>query len=584
MADNIFRSYRNRDYVAQDDAAVRDASDDPLAELARLIGQREPARGHGGGANYDSAEALEHAAAGTGLDWAADDGYEQQDQQGYAQQDQQGYAQQDQQGYAQQDQQGYAQQDQQGYAQQDQQGYAPPRVADPPPSYSSGPAYPPLDRGYADEPPADDRYLEPAANYDGGHEQPHDYETADDARYRDTQDALNALGRQPPEFADESHDGRYGAQDQPRDDIDGQYPSSEEHDGARNGRRHSGVVLVASVLGLAVLGTAGAFAYRAVFGAGLLPALPPIIRASDGPNKVAPPAANAQAGAPTRQVASAGAPGPVPNVNIVSHQEQPVDIPAPQPGAPRVVATIPVVSPPNSAALNAPVPAPGPPAPGPIPVQQAAPSALPVPAPAPAAVALPAPVAPPAPAAAQPAPPAPSAAAAPGTPEPKKVHTVTIKADHPAAAAAAKPGHAGANEPLALIPAAQGPATQAEAHPASAGPAAPAAPATKPRPAPAHVATAAPTPAAAAPASGGGYAVQVSSNHTEAEARAAYHAMRAKFPGQLGNREPIIRRADLGAKGTFFRALVGPFASAQEATGVCTQLKSAGGSCIVQRN
>jgi hypothetical protein len=40
MADNNFRSYRGRDAVAPAGAQT----DDPLAELARLIGQSEPAR------------------------------------------------------------------------------------------------------------------------------------------------------------------------------------------------------------------------------------------------------------------------------------------------------------------------------------------------------------------------------------------------------------------------------------------------------------------------------------------------------------------------------------------------------------
>jgi hypothetical protein len=46
----------------------------------------------------------------------------------------------------------------------------------------------------------------------------------------------------------------------------------------------------------------------------------------------------------------------------------------------------------------------------------------------------------------------------------------------------------------------------------------------------------------------------------------------------------VIRRADLGAKGVFYRAMVGPFASAQEATQFCATLKSAGGTCVVPSN
>ena len=48
------------------------------------------------------------------------------------------------------------------------------------------------------------------------------------------------------------------------------------------------------LLGLAVLGTAGAFAYRAMFGGSMLPSLPPIIKADDGPNKIVPNSSKSQ--------------------------------------------------------------------------------------------------------------------------------------------------------------------------------------------------------------------------------------------------------------------------------------------------
>jgi len=84
--------------------------------------------------------------------------------------------------------------------------------------------------------------------------------------------------------------------------------------------------------------------------------------------------------------------------------------------------------------------------------------------------------------------------------------------------------------------------------------------------------------------SNGGYAVQVTSQRSEAAAQAEFRALKAKFPNQLGGHEPVIRRADLGSKGVYYRALVGPFASAEQAGTLCSSLKSAGGSCIVQRN
>ena len=100
---------------------------------------------------------------------------------------------------------------------------------------------------------------------------------------------------------------------------------------------------------------------------------------------------------------------------------------------------------------------------------------------------------------------------------------------------------------------------------------------------PARGAPAAPPRAAPQPVSGGGYAVQVSSQRSEADAAAAFKTMQAKYPGQLGGRAPIIHRVDLGSKGIYFRAMVGPFTSSSEASDLCSSLKSAGGQCLVQK-
>jgi hypothetical protein len=78
--------------------------------------------------------------------------------------------------------------------------------------------------------------------------------------------------------------------------------------------------------------------------------------------------------------------------------------------------------------------------------------------------------------------------------------------------------------------------------------------------------------------------VQVSSQHSEAEVQDSFRALQAKYPDVLGGKQPMIRRADLGAKGVYYRALVGPFASAEEAASMCSSLKAAGGSCLVQKN
>jgi len=55
----------------------------------------------------------------------------------------------------------------------------------------------------------------------------------------------------------------------------------------------------------------------------------------------------------------------------------------------------------------------------------------------------------------------------------------------------------------------------------------------------------------------------------------------AAYPDQLSGRQLIIRRADLGAAGIYYRALGGPFASAEKAAKLCSGLKAAGGDCII---
>jgi hypothetical protein len=75
--------------------------------------------------------------------------------------------------------------------------------------------------------------------------------------------------------------------------------------------------------------------------------------------------------------------------------------------------------------------------------------------------------------------------------------------------------------------------------------------------------------------------VQLSSQKSEAEAQASFRALQSRYPIELGNRQPIIRRADLGSKGVVYRTNVGPFPTAQEAAQFCANYRAAGGQCIV---
>jgi cell division protein FtsN len=156
----------------------------------------------------------------------------------------------------------------------------------------------------------------------------------------------------------------------------------------------------------------------------------------------------------------------------------------------------------------------------------------------------------------------PAAEPTPVAPQPARAPEPAAQPDPPARHTASAPHRAppASNAPLSLSPNAVAPAPVAAAPPPPAR-------------------TAARSDAAAV----GGYAVQISSRRNEAEAEAAFRTLQAKFPGQLGGRQPLIRRVDLGEKGVYYRAMVGPFGNADEASKLCSDLKAAGGSCFVQR-
>ena len=318
-------------------------------------------------------------------------------------------------------------------------------------------------------------------------------------------------------------------------------------------RRRMGVVAIAAVLALAVVGAAGAFGYRAVFGSGTrMP--PPVIKADTTPSKIVPEkTARDATKVITERVNGAGE-------KIVSREETPIDIhdkiatPVFPPAASAGTQSASAMPPQGSGVIDTEphkvhtiVIRPDQPM-----VADAGPTASVPPSP----VATPAPQ--PARAAPQPAPPlAPARAAAPPPRE------TTVRQEVPRA-----PVHS-ANAPLSLNP--------------------DAAPAPAPH-APTRVANAAPVSLAATPSANparethGGYAVQVTSQRSEAEAQAAYRALQGKYGSVLGGRSMFVHKVELGAKGTYYRAMVGPFAAQADAAHLCSSLKSAGGSCLVQRN
>lgn len=278
-------------------------------------------------------------------------------------------------------------------------------------------------------------------------------------------------------------------------------------------KRRGGLATVAVVVALAVVGTGAAFAYRTFIGSPRS-GEPPVIRADAGPNKVVPPSANADAKLIQDRLSGSG------TEQLVSREEQPVNVQDNTKAGPRVV--FPPLNqnsnPPSTASVS------------------------------------------------------PNGKSMTGSgvvqngEEPRRIRTLTVRGDQmdnatPAARqaparitapapVAARNAQASSNAPIALTP----------------------------QTAASRVATTASVPQS------GGYLVQVASQRSEAEAMSSFRVLKGKYPSVLGSRSASIKRADLGDKGVYYRAMIGPFGSPEEASQFCGSLKSAGGQCVVQRN
>lgn len=81
--------------------------------------------------------------------------------------------------------------------------------------------------------------------------------------------------------------------------------------------------------------------------------------------------------------------------------------------------------------------------------------------------------------------------------------------------------------------------------------------------------------------SSGEYLVQIAALRTQEAADAAWVGAVGADPGIYNGAEKRIQRADLGAKGVFFRLRVGAFGERPEAVSFCNELKERGKTCIV---
>ena len=88
--------------------------------------------------------------------------------------------------------------------------------------------------------------------------------------------------------------------------------------------------------------------------------------------------------------------------------------------------------------------------------------------------------------------------------------------------------------------------------------------------------------AAAAPQAATKFVVQVGSKKNQTDALASFADMQQKYPSLLANYRPMVQKADLGAKGTWYRLRIGPINDKTAATKLCGQLKSQGlPDCLV---
>ena len=79
--------------------------------------------------------------------------------------------------------------------------------------------------------------------------------------------------------------------------------------------------------------------------------------------------------------------------------------------------------------------------------------------------------------------------------------------------------------------------------------------------------------------------MQLSAQRSQEEALRSFQALQNRFPQLLSGQEANIQRADLGARGVYYRLGVGPIASRDQASQLCNQLKTSGlPDCFVRAN
>ena len=381
------------------------------------------------------------------------------------------------------------------------------------------------------------QHEEPAQDY---YEAPQAYDAQRHQRYDEPQQYADEPQQDPSRYDDALY-GRLetGEHDYQRDPAypDDPYAYQGEYEEEPEPKKRSkGLMTVAAVLALAVVGTGAAFAYRTFVGSPRI-GEPPIIRADNSPTKVVPAPSDAMAAkTPDRMLPGDG------GEKLVSREETPVDVNS-RSGGPRVV--FPPLNPNSS----------------PPPVASVSPSG--------------------------PMPPA----SPNGTMnnEPRRIRTLAVKGD-PAENGGVPAGASAPQRPAPPTRSAAAPSPAPAAAPPSRNPASANASANQPmslapgsdsEPPPTRMAATNPTQSAPAAESAPGVLVSVSSQDSESLAREAFRVLQGKYSSVLGSRSPVIRQVNLPDGKTKYRAMVGPYRTRQEAVQFYTELKAAGGQCFI---
>jgi hypothetical protein len=267
--------YQDRAYDRDGRARASDNTEsDPLAELARLIGQNDPFGGRSpiGRANLTVQPQARPVEPPPSYDNYADDSYADPEP---------------------------------------EEAPAPPswmqraarQEAPPPPQDDYPSAVHPLQRYAASHPPAEPEDYDPADLFA---DPPQEHHEPDLSRY---DEAL--YGGFDSQAQNAQHDQAYA-------DDGYAYEEDQPFEAADQPRRRGGMITVVAVLALAVFGVGGAFAYRTYTGSAHS-GEPPIIRADAGPTKVIPAPADGGTKVPDRMTTGDG------TEKIVSREETPID-------------------------------------------------------------------------------------------------------------------------------------------------------------------------------------------------------------------------------------------------------------------